>query len=291
MPRLSEGVNGPDSPRPAVTLGRALGASGHTPDGRPRHTYRFVATLYVATPELVRYLGLDGLTVTPGVDVLTPHTGALRLLDFQKRTGPTTPPAAKIQAIDVPRYESAPTSLIPVDVVKAGGWTAAPAAWLVDAGAPLTDAQRTEARKLAVATGLSVEVRDRQAGLATTRTGATAAGVLLALGILAMTVGLIRGEGAADLRTLTAAGATSTLRRALTATTAGALALLGAVLGIAGAYAALIAGYLSRLSDLGNVPVRHLSVTAIGLPLVAAAAGWLLAGREPPSVARQPLLE
>jgi hypothetical protein len=32
-----------------------------------------------------------------------------------------------------------------------------------------------------------------------------------------------------------------------------------------------------------------LTVTAVGLPLVAALAGWLLAGREPPSIARHPL--
>jgi hypothetical protein len=43
-------------------------------------------------------------------------------------------------------------------------------------------------------------------------------------------VGLIRGEAAGDLRTLTAA-------------TGGALALLGVLLGAAGAYLALLAGY------------------------------------------------
>ena len=152
---------------------------------------------------------------------------------------------------------------------------------VLESSRKLSDADLTKAREVAVANGLRVEARRSQAGLATTRTGATAAGVLLALGILAMTVGLIRGEAAGDLRTLTATGATSSLRRALTATTAAALALLGAVLGIAGAYAALIAGYLDKLSQLSNVPIRQLTVTAIGLPLAAAAAGWLLAGREP----------
>ena len=68
---------------------------------------------------------------------------------------------------------------------------------------------------------------------------ATGAGALLALGILAMTVGLIRSESAGDLRTLTATGATPRIRRTLTATTAGALALLAALLGVAGAYVVL----------------------------------------------------
>jgi putative ABC transport system permease protein len=52
------------------------------------------------------------------------------------------------------------------------------------------------------------------------RIDATAAGVVVALGILAMTVGLIRSESANDLRTLTATGASARTRRVLTAATA-----------------------------------------------------------------------
>ena len=116
---------------------------------------------------------------------------------------------------------------------------------------------------------------------------ATAAGALLALAILAMTVGLIRGESAGDLRTLTAAGATSGIRRTLTATTAGALALLGAILAVAGAYVVLVALWHDDLGYLSAVPVLYLALAIIGVPLAAAAAGWLVAGREPPAIARQ----
>ena len=63
---------------------------------------------------------------------------------------------------------------------------------------------------------------------------ATVFGIVLALGILAMSVGLIRSETASDLRTLTATGASGWTRRTLTAVTAGALGLTGAVLGTAG---------------------------------------------------------
>jgi putative ABC transport system permease protein len=115
---------------------------------------------------------------------------------------------------------------------------------------------------------------------------ATAAGALLALAILAMTVGLIRGESAGDLRTLTAAGATSGIRRTLTATTAGALALLGAILAVAGAYVVMLALYHDDLGYLSDVPVLYLALAVIGVPLAAAAAGWLVAGREPPAIAR-----
>ena len=96
------------------------------------------------------------------------------------------------------------------------------------------------------AEALTIETRDHQENEATLRTVATALAVLLALGILAMTVGLIRGEAAGDLRTLTATGATGRTRRTLTAATAGSLAFLGVMLGTVGAYAALAAGFIQH---------------------------------------------
>jgi putative ABC transport system permease protein len=141
-------------------------------------------------------------------------------------------------------------------------------------------------RAVAARAGLGIEARDEQHGLATTRSAATLGGMLLALGVLAMTVGLIRSEAGRDLRTLTATGATSITRRTLTAVTAGALALLGVVLGMAAAYTALLASYLDDLTPLGRVPVAQLVVTAVGIPLAATIAGFLLAGGEPPAVAR-----
>jgi putative ABC transport system permease protein len=101
-----------------------------------------------------------------------------------------------------------------------------------------------------------------------------------------MTVGLIRSESAGDLRTLTATGATSQIRRTLTAITAGALALLGALLGVAGSYVVLSAIYYDDLGYLSHVPFMYLALAVLGVPLAAAAASWLLAGREPPAIAR-----
>jgi putative ABC transport system permease protein len=119
---------------------------------------------------------------------------------------------------------------------------------------------------------------------------ATGAGALLALAILALTVGLIRSESAGDLRTLTATGATARIRRTLTATTAGALALLGALLGVGGTYIVLSATYHDDLGYLSHVPVLWLILAVVGVPMVAAGAGWLVAGREPPTIAR-PVIE
>ncbi len=46
---------------------------------------------------------------------------------------------------------------------------------------------------------------------------------------------------------------------------------------------------LDGLSSLANVPTENLLIILVGMPLIAAAAGWLLAGREPPAIAHQPI--
>ncbi|HEU4396815.1 MAG TPA: ABC transporter permease [Actinomycetota bacterium] len=262
--------------RPAVVLARQIGAN----------TYRGIGVLYVATPELLGHLGLDRDPVDPDTDVLTPHAGDLHFVNLSN----PSKAAPSVQTIDLPAYSSAPTSLITTNGLRREGWQPARAGWLVEARNPPTSAQLAQARQVAADAGMTVETRDNQTELTAIRSGATAAGMLLALGILAMTVGLIRSEAAGDLRTLTATGATSTTRRNLTAATGAALALLGALLGTIGAYLALLAGYHNDLGALSRVPVGHLAVTLVGLPLTAAVVGWLLAGREPPTIARQ-LLE
>ena len=39
----------------------------------------------------------------------------------------------------------------------------------------------------------------------------------------------------------------------------------------------------------GDVPLTDVLILLLGLPLIAAAGGWLFAGRKPPLVARQPI--
>jgi putative ABC transport system permease protein len=118
--------------------------------------------------------------------------------------------------------------------------------------------------------------------------------MLLALGILAMSVGLIRSETAGDLRILAATGASRSTRRILTATTASALGLLGAILGTAAAYVG-VGGWIRTnslnggLGALGAVPVKDLLLLLVGMPLLAALGGWIFAGRQPALISRQPL--
>ena len=101
-----------------------------------------------------------------------------------------------------------------------------------------------------------------------------------------MTVGLIRSESAGDLRTLTATGATSRIRRTLTAATAGGLAFLGALLGVAGAYLMLAATYFDKLDYLGRIPVLYLVLMVVGIP--AGGRRGRLAPRRPRAAGHRP---
>jgi putative ABC transport system permease protein len=245
--------------------------------------YRSVA-MYVATPAVLRLLGINPATISAATDILTVQAGQDVLTTITTATN-----ATNIQHIGVPNYTSEPTSLITVNGLRHEHWTQIQSGWMIQSVRPLSPAQIAAARDLAAKAGLTIESRNTQASLATIRTVATAAGALIALGVLAMAVGLIRAEAAGDVRTLTAIGAASTTRRTLTATTAGTLALLGALLGSAAAYLALAAGHRSDLTVLSQVPVLDLTVTVVGVPIAAALAGWLLAGRNPSSVSRQAL--
>jgi putative ABC transport system permease protein len=272
--RAEPGING----LPAVSLARRSG------DG-----WTDLSLLYVVSPRLLAGLGLDADDLDSDRDVHTSIRGDLDLLvpGLPRPSGSEGPQRVSSPGGLRKTYTSLPRALITTDRLRARGWHAVPSGrWLMTTAGPATAEALADARVVAAQHGLTIEARETPRSLTGVRLGALTVGMLLALAILAMTVGLIRSESSGELRTLTATGATGSARRTITATTAAGLAGLGAILGIAGAYLALAAG---RLSNLTPPPVRDLLVIVVGTPLIAAAGGWLLAGREPPALARRPL--
>lgn len=255
---------------PAVVLTEQIGPRFH----------RILTFLYVGSPELLHIYDVELDAIPTQVEVLTVETGDVW---FE----PMVPELVTRSRQLTPGYTSLPGSFITPAALSQRGWGTARASWLIETNTPISDDQFTEVRELAASAGITVEARDDQADLASLRTGATVMGTLVALGILALTVGLIRSEAQADLRTLTASGATSRIRRALAAATAGALGLLGAILGTVVAYLGFAAAYLDNLAPLLPVPLVHLIAIVIGVPAIAAASGWLLAGAEPTTLARR----
>jgi len=271
--------------------------------------------VYVATPQLLRAFGITASDVNPDADILTMRPGLSGLSDMQLLYGdkgigsggngngpPTSWPCQKgqclanpvIQQVNaLPSGTSGPNTVITEHAIHALGLHTSPSGWLIQAPHPPTAVQITDARLTASAAGMTIETKSSTPSSAEILNYATAFGIALALGILAMTIGLIRSETAPDLRTLAATGASSFTRRELTAATAFALALGGAVLGTVAAYVAAV-GYawdnpLDGLSELSSVPARQLLFILVGMPVVAAVVGWLLAGREPAAMSRQPL--
>ena len=170
-----------------------------------------------------------------------------------------------------------------------------PGGWTLLANGPITQAQLTSANSLAASGDLSIESKNDAPTSAEIVNWATVFGIALALGVLAMSVGLIRSETASELRTLTAAGASSLTRRSLTAVTAGGLAFLGALLGTVAAYIGLFGWFRSNALEGGvsdiidHVPWDNLFFILIAMPVVAVLIGWVLAGREPPGISTRPM--
>jgi putative ABC transport system permease protein len=265
--------------------------------------------VYVATPQLLRAYGITAAQISPGADILSMRPGLSSLTKMQLLFGATKfgPPGGgwpcprsyclanpQIQEVSaLPSGTSAPNTVITEHAVRRLHLTTTTAGWLIQTPNSLTAGQISAAQHAAALAGLSVETRNNIPTLSEIIDVATIFGILLALGILAMSVGLLRSETASDVRVLTATGAGSNARRAISASTAGALAFVGAVVGVAAGYVAAIGFFrtnqLDTLTSLTSIPVGNLLLILVGMPLVAAIGGWLFGGREPGAIARRPL--
>jgi putative ABC transport system permease protein len=296
-----------------VQLETTSGTLQHAASGR-----QFGGQVYVATPQLLRAFGIKPSQVDLRADILSMRPGLSSISKMQLvygnyfasvvggggNLGPAqnsfpcpksdclaNPVIQEVSAL--PSGTSAPNTVITEHAIQQLHLHPTVAGWLIQAPNPPTAAQIDNARAAAAAAGMNIETKNSIPTSASIIDWATLFGILLALAILAMSVGLIRSETASDLRTLAATGASGTTRRNLTAVTAGGLGFAGAVLGTVAAYVAAI-GYafdnkLDGLSALTSVPTTNLLLIVIGMPLVAAAVGWLFAGREQLAMGRQPL--
>jgi putative ABC transport system permease protein len=266
--------------------------------------------VFVATPQLLQFFGINSSSIDRDADILTMRPGLsgvsqMQLTYGEQKQGPG-PSGLCTRATDclanpviqevssLPSGTSVPNTVITEHAVHKFGLHPIVAGWMVQAPTALSATQISSARLSAASAGMNVETKNSLPSSSQIIDWATFFGALLALGILAMSVGLIRSETAGDLRVLAATGASRSTRRALTATTAGALGFLGAILGTAAAYVG-VAGWIRTnslnggLGALGAVPVKNLLLLLVGMPLLAALGGWIFAGRQPALISRQPV--
>jgi putative ABC transport system permease protein len=292
-----------------------------TPDAQLNGTQegrQWDGQIYVATPQLLRAFGISPSDINPNADVLSSRPGLAGVsglvLNYtsggKSDRGPEAPGGGPSQTCTaatgcalhpviqqigaLPTGTSGPNTVITEHAMHEFHITASTNDWLVQGSQPFTAAQISSAELAASTSQLSVESKNDQPSSSAVVGWATIFGIIIALGVLGMSVGLVRSETAGDLRTLAATGASSFTRRTLTAATAGALGFLGALLGVVGGYIGMIGWLRSNslnggIAALGNVPVADLLLILVGMPLVAAIVGWLLAGRQPSDLAWQPM--
>jgi putative ABC transport system permease protein len=308
-----------DNPAPSVGL-QNPSASGRQWGGQ----------IYVATPALLRAYGINPSSVPSDVDVLSSRPGlsgsGVQLTyggggkaggqlagpgpgapDAGGGPGPgntnTCTPGGCIahpvvqEENQLPAGTDAPNTVITESALRRLHLASQSSldGWIIQANSPMTSAQITNAQALATTNNLSIESKNDAPTSHEIVNWATVFAIALALGILAMSIGLIRSETASELRTLTATGASSRTRRNLTAVTAGGLAFLGALLGTVAAYVGLAGWFHSNtleggLSDIiDHIPWSNLFLIVIAMPIVATLVGWVLAGRDPTGISTRPM--
>ncbi len=297
----------------------AVNLENPSPSGR-----QWNGAIYVATPALLRAYGIDPASIPSDVDILTSRPGLSGsgvelayggggkggLAVGPGSGGPdgsgvpeTCDPGSCLVHPLIRQQSQLPTGTEdPNTVITEGALNRLHVAsassldgWMLRTDSPISSAQVTAAQAAAATTDLSVESKNDEPTSAEIVNWATVFGIALALGILAMSVGLIRSETASELRTLTAAGASSRTRRSLTAVTAGGLGFLGALLGTVAAYVGLVGWFHSNaieggLSDIvDHIPWANLFLLVVVMPVAATLIGWLLAGRDPAGIATRPM--
>ncbi len=274
--------------------------------------------IYVATPQLLHAFGIQASEIDPNADILTSRPGLSGVSGLELSYGsggavfggglggpggsqPSCTAATSCLANPViqevgalPTGTSAPNTVLTEHAMRQFHIQASTNDWLIQGPQPFSAAQISNAQLAASKAQLSVESKNDAPSSATVITWATIFGIVVALGVLGMSVGLVRSETASDLRTLAATGASGFTRRTLTAVTAGALGFLGALLGTLGGYIGLIGWLRSNslnggIAALGNVPVAQLLIILVGMPAFAALVGWVFAGRQPAGMALQPM--
>jgi putative ABC transport system permease protein len=313
-----------DNPAPSVGL-QNPSASGRQWDGQ----------IYVATPSLLRAYGINPSSIPSDVDVLSSRPGLSgsgvqltyggggkgggQLVGPGSSSGGATGPGGGggpgpgnsntcsfpgciarpvvHEETQLPTSTDAPNTVITESALRRLHLASQSSldGWIVEANSPITFTQVTKAQALAAPSNLNIESRNDAPTSHEIVNWATIFAIALALGILAMSIGLIRSETASDLRTLTATGASSLTRRTLTAVTAGGLAFLGALLGTVAAYVGLAGWFYSNsleggLSDIiDHIPWNNLLLIVIAMPAVAMIVGWVLAGRDPTAISARPM--
>ena len=144
--------------RPIVTFegDRALVAIGFSKRTGPESWAR-ASGVYVGTPALLRYLGIDPASVDPGADFMADPTVPTNEFVILNPVTRQQPPVVNVQRIDSKEVLGAgegdtgrvPSSLVTLNGLRRHGWKQVPNGWLIESSNALTSEQIATARELA----------------------------------------------------------------------------------------------------------------------------------------------
>src|SRR5262249_44487241 len=128
--------------------------------------FRPEGQLYVATPAVLGYLGIDPATIDRNADFLVDRRIRTDGLSVTSPVTKLSVPLTNVERIEVGRHlsgsgsESArtPPSFITLAGLRRHGWKQTPAGWLVESSRPLTSDEIAGARRVAADAGLTIEV-------------------------------------------------------------------------------------------------------------------------------------
>ena len=272
-------------------LGADLGVISrrHAEPDWPEQQQLLRPAFYVATPQLLAQYGIKD--VNPDADILSMRPGFSSEPSMQLAYGtlgnpnklPATANNPVIEEVTgLPSGTSAPNTVITEHAIAKYGLHEHLDGWLITTPQPLTAQQISQARAIAVQDGVSIESKSGELDLGQVANGATILGLLIALGVLAMSVGLIRSETARDLRAPHRhRGQQHHPADHHRRHQRGALGLLGAILGTAGGddrRAHLEHTQQPHHNLFGHVPTLDYLLLLVALPAAAAAVPGLAAG-------------
>ncbi|HEY3606211.1 MAG TPA: FtsX-like permease family protein, partial [Pseudonocardiaceae bacterium] len=154
--------------------------------------------LDVATPDVLRRYGIDPNSVPADADLVTAQAGLAGMTDVQLAVvdhgltdveRPISHPVVRIMPT-LPTGTQEPNLLITEHAMRTLGAVSAMDDWLITTPRPLTPDEINLARTAALRTDSSIDTASNVPSAAELGDWATGVGILIALGVLAMTVGL-----------------------------------------------------------------------------------------------------
>lgn len=270
--------------------------------------YREQGLIFIGGPDLLRALNADegipaleaGKIVAIGegtsdagyVALRTPAVSFTGTQDAFSHPDAVTLPAVEAGSVRYNLEDTIPAYVVSRDAAsKIGlkpGWTTGHT--LIAARSPLTENQIDAVKKVAaqypdvyVQTAADFVTDFRYARLA-----AIGAASLIALGIVAVIVALVSAESRRDQAILVAIGAAPRTRRRIAGARSGLVTFLAAAIAVPAGFVPVTAIQWARRFPI-VVPWQTLVLIAVGVPVIAAAFGWLTSRKPAGSAMLQPV--